>query len=525
MRSFIILAFFAFFTSFQAFAESVAKVIVLKGEVIGHYQGKTTSLKKDDAIPEGMSIETKAKSFAKLLFTDKSQMTVGPESRMDVTQFPKDKPGILTLVKGQLRSQVTKNYMDQKDKDKSKLFVKTETAAMGVRGTDFQVSFNEVNKATALVTFEGRVAMVQLHDALPQMNQVSLEKMVSSSVAVTVEKGQFSGANPDLNRATIPTKIALAQLNTLEQNTTFVSDGSQRSPSSEAPSDAVRSVQPPGVAGQEFASTPEVLNKLSESASPSMNPPAEGFYDPKTGALAPKAGGLVDLKTAAYIPPPKDAAFDSATGTFEMPASVGKVDPATGSFTNDNYTLSESGEFVPKEATTGTAAKESNTPPPPVSMTDPAAMAQLPPPPTDFQMAPANSPATKGDKERAPASTPGSSPGAKAPSANGTAPSASSKQDVFVAPPAKMMGGDMNTIKQDFAMKGPGAAVSGNASANGAPGAARTPATINPNDFNTGRLLQDKFNQINTNQTNQVIQQEQQQKIINQNSRVNFQFK
>lgn len=89
-------------------------------------------------------------------------MNLGPNSQMVINAFPKKEAGIITLVKGQIRSQVTKDYMEMEDKSKSKLYIKTKTAAMGIRGTDFQVNFNPQNQNTSLITFEGKVAMATL---------------------------------------------------------------------------------------------------------------------------------------------------------------------------------------------------------------------------------------------------------------------------------------------------------------------------------------------------------------------------
>ena len=121
---------------------------------------------------------------------------------MKIKEFPKSDAGIIQLMKGQIRSKVTKDYMNMKDKNKSKLFIKTKTAAMGVRGTDFQVNYNPINEATSLVTFEGNVVMAQLTN-LGEMavTQNNLEQVVSSDQAVSVKKGQYSGASPKTPRA------------------------------------------------------------------------------------------------------------------------------------------------------------------------------------------------------------------------------------------------------------------------------------------------------------------------------------
>src|SRR5690606_40301890 len=44
--------------------------------------------------------------------------------------------GVINVLSGKIRSKVTKNYLDM-DQDKSKLFVKSKSAVMGIRGTDF----------------------------------------------------------------------------------------------------------------------------------------------------------------------------------------------------------------------------------------------------------------------------------------------------------------------------------------------------------------------------------------------------
>ena len=138
----------------------VAKVIILKGTVNAFFKdGKAVQVQIDQWLPEGAKITTQDKSFVKLLFIDKSQMNLGPKSEMEIASFPKNEAGIISLVKGQLRSKVTKDYMQMDDKSKSKLYIKTKSAAMGIRGTDFQVNFNEANQNTSLITFERAVAM------------------------------------------------------------------------------------------------------------------------------------------------------------------------------------------------------------------------------------------------------------------------------------------------------------------------------------------------------------------------------
>src|SRR5690606_25802001 len=175
------------FTSvLYAATEEVAKAIIVRGKALAQSpDGKVVQVNKGMWFKEGTQIRTEDKSFVKLIFVDKSQMNLGPNSHMKIDTFPQNDPGIVTLVKGQLRSKVTKNYMEMEQKNKSKLFIKTKTAAMGVRGTDFQVNYTPETNFTALVTFEGAVAMAKIDEVAGGvvLDQNRLEQAVSSENA------------------------------------------------------------------------------------------------------------------------------------------------------------------------------------------------------------------------------------------------------------------------------------------------------------------------------------------------------
>ncbi|MCP4913171.1 MAG: FecR domain-containing protein [Oligoflexia bacterium] len=374
--------------SLQVFAnKGVAKVIILKGKAEAEIDGKKTPLKKGMWLPEGVTVETQPKSFTKLLFVDKSSMNVGPKSQMKISAFPKKEAGIITLMKGQIRSKVTKNYMDIKDKSKSKLFIKTKTAAMGVRGTDFQVNFNPINNATSLVTFEGAVAMARFDNlarsaaSAGRFNQRALERVVSSESAVMVRKGQYSGASPKMERVTVPVKISPIQLETLKNN-----EAASLNKGSSGPKKTFRSVLPPGVDGKSFANDGKEMEKEMASnlgkgamkeikkeivkemalAGPSVG--AEGMIDQNTGAIAPTAGGFVDLGTAQYIPPPPGSAYDPVADVYIPPPNVGRIDFETGDFVNDHYELTPEGEFIAKDNAGGPEGRgpaDAGAPPPP----------------------------------------------------------------------------------------------------------------------------------------------------------------
>lgn len=326
-------------------ADNVAKVVIMRGMVKAKFSdGSVVDVKNDQSLPEGATLQTADKSFVKLLFIDKSQMNLGPNSQMVINAFPKKEAGIITLVKGQIRSQVTKDYMDNEDKDKSKLYIKTKTAAMGIRGTDFQVNYNPVNNNTALITFEGKVAMSHLGKEMrgERLNQAALERVVSSDKAVMVTQGQISAVNLNVaERAMIPTKLGTKQIEALEANETGLKDPSTNVDSSKQ----FRNPIPPGADGATFTSSSAEMDKeiskmgldvkqpgiaIAQASAATSNP--EGYFNVNTGEYKLPAGSIVDLKTVNIVPPPTNAVFDANSGTFAVPETFGKIDKATGEY-------------------------------------------------------------------------------------------------------------------------------------------------------------------------------------------------
>ncbi len=379
--------------------KKVARVIILRGQVKAKTDSKIISLKKGMWLSEGSVIQTAPRSFCKLLFIDKSQMSLGPKSKMQIETFPKEKAGIINLLNGQLRAKISKNYMNMGSNNKSKLFIKTKSAAMGVRGTDFQVNFNRENMVTSLVTFEGAVAMARLDEQVNQVSQKALERMVSSKDAVIVVKGQYSGVDQASPKATPPTKINPTQLETLKgttNNAKFLNKSAHHTPAEPAKKQ-FRSPVPPGVNAKAFANSSKGLEKSVVAVTGvklvtqvKQQVAKEDYQDPKWAANkmpettedAPKAGGYLDLKTALYIPPPEDSMFDSNTGVFVPPPTIGTMDPITGGYEAPaGWILAPTGEFVvdpaivvidraPASLPDGTLPPPTTTllPPPPIVM-------------------------------------------------------------------------------------------------------------------------------------------------------------
>lgn len=201
--------------------QKVAKAIITRGNVKAHLpDGSTIKVKKGTWLDEGTKVVTAPKSFVKFLFTDKSQMNLGPNSELEIAKFDGKKAGIINLMKGSLRSKVTKNYLEKEKQAKSKLFIKTKSAAMGVRGTDFMVHFDPRNQFTNLDVISGAVAMAPIIDdgMAKSLDRSALEGLVSSKSAVLVKKGQFTNAFKGQKKAAKPRPIPKEKLKSLQKN-------------------------------------------------------------------------------------------------------------------------------------------------------------------------------------------------------------------------------------------------------------------------------------------------------------------
>lgn len=358
MKPFRVLLFASLTFSFigNLYANDVAKVVILKGQVKAKLaDGSVIDIKADQSIPEGAVLQTAEKSFVKLIFIDKSQMNLGPNSQMIINAFPKKEAGIITLVKGQIRSQVTKDYMEMDDKSKSKLYIKTKTAAMGIRGTDFQVNFNAENQNTSLITFEGKVAMANIERNAREehFDQSRLERVVSSERAVMVEHGQISAVNLNIaERAMTPTLLGKTQIEALKTNETGVKE------STENDKKQYRNPLPPGADSKIFSNIAQTQAPTSE---PTKKNDPNGFFNSKSGEYKLPAGSIVDLKTVNIVPPPANAVYDPNSKTYVVPETFGKIDKTTGEYkAPDGLKLGTDGKFILVDAKAYLKSQEVN---------------------------------------------------------------------------------------------------------------------------------------------------------------------
>ncbi|MDD0853127.1 FecR family protein [Halobacteriovorax sp. GB3] len=330
-----------FLFSISSHALMYAKVLKVRGTVTKLLPGaiRANTVKVGDRLPEDTSIVTGSKSFVRISFENKSTVSLGPSSKLVVASVKANSPSVISLLKGQIRSKVEKD----KSKNINKLFIKTKTAALGVRGTDFQTVFNPQNNVTSLLTYEGKVAMVKVdkktealrYEKAREEKEVSrekgqgpkleskkqykkelledspehLEKALSTEKVVEVQKGQFSGVSQTLTRASEPVKISPVQFTVLYKNTGLREKGELKA---------------------KVVSLSE-KDKSKTIAQADQTAPPEGYYDEQSGKYAPKSGGLLDLSSGLYIPPAKDAPFDPKNKVY-VPTKEGRIDVVTGEY-------------------------------------------------------------------------------------------------------------------------------------------------------------------------------------------------
>jgi hypothetical protein len=320
--------------SLPALAEkNVAVVKLIKGEVFHVLRADRKALKVDDWVQEGAVIRTGKKSFVKLIFLDKSQMNVGPNSEMRIEKFSDKETGVIDLVKGRIRSHVTKDYL-QIEKQKTKIFVKTQMAVLGVRGTDFMIATN--GKTTSAVLFEGSVIFSKLESGGNNLDK--LESMLDRGVRLF--PGEFSVMQAERIMPTVPALLNIQQRERLQRNVQMDRSAGQKSNSS-------KSVVPTGLTGQVVGSSSEVLSDQVEKVRPTDGPASsnpDGYVD--GDKLKPANGSFLEVESGVVIPPGPDSVLDRNSNTYIPGPANGSVEEDGSYRPPKNMRLTDDGKLM-----------------------------------------------------------------------------------------------------------------------------------------------------------------------------------
>jgi hypothetical protein len=169
-------------------AEVVGKITQVEGRVDFLKGGKLPALqaKLDDGVEVGDVLRTKSLSKAQITFMDNTVITISPEARIAIEEYMFD-PGqgkrsaVLQLFQGLAHVVVSKLYKVAEPD----FVVKTNTAVMGVRGTDFGLRI--LPNSSTILNFEGKTEVGNIY---PEVGELLFKKADKIAFAYS-----FGGGN------------------------------------------------------------------------------------------------------------------------------------------------------------------------------------------------------------------------------------------------------------------------------------------------------------------------------------------
>ena len=187
----VVLAILAFqagmLTNAQA-ADVVGRLTQVEGrvDILRGGQLPAIPVKLNDGVQVGDVIRTKSTSKAQITFIDNSTMTISPESRVGIEAYMFDssqnkRNAVVQLFQGLAHVAVSKIFKAAEPD----FVVKSQTAIMGVRGTDFGVRIYP--NSSDVLNFEG---LLQVGNILPKVSQLFLRAF---KVAYSFGTGGASG--------------------------------------------------------------------------------------------------------------------------------------------------------------------------------------------------------------------------------------------------------------------------------------------------------------------------------------------
>lgn len=199
-------------SSSSAFAEAdFAEVTLAKGRASATLPNseKTLILSEHLKLPAGAKITTAYSSYVRLkLLSDSSTVNIGPNSTLEIKKSAESGTNLMNLITGKLRAIVEKSTNGD---HKEKMIVTTKNTSMGIRGTDFVVTYDAKKNLTSLMTFSGRVAMVSLTPG------VSPEAALAGN-PVLVGPGTFSTMGQNAARPTPPAVMPASTLKEMKKD-------------------------------------------------------------------------------------------------------------------------------------------------------------------------------------------------------------------------------------------------------------------------------------------------------------------
>jgi hypothetical protein len=182
------------FSSVSIAETEVGKVTHLSGPLFArNADGATRALSVNSAVDQGDTLVTGKKTYARIKFTDNSEINMRPDTELKVSQYnfdqakPREDKIVMSLIKGGMRA-LTGMIGKRGDRDSYQLL--TDTAVTGIRGTTYECkicagncgplpdglylfvlegTINVSNKAGSQDVGAGQYLYVQTMDSIPKI--------------------------------------------------------------------------------------------------------------------------------------------------------------------------------------------------------------------------------------------------------------------------------------------------------------------------------------------------------------------
>ena len=312
-----------------------SKVLKIRGKASAKYPGKKPFLLKKGSVIKGNAlVATRKKSFVLIQTMDGSRISLGPNGKIVLSQKDKSKPTLVELLKGKIRGQVSK-LAKPKEGYEHKMILKTRSASLGVRGTDFVVVYNPKNHITSNITLKGEVDIYKKPDeeiyesireefdeggrtvVYSQGNQLENEADQLKHYSVkSIKKGKFSGAFPSYEEPLSSVKISPLQAHALQKNQ-GLNEGKKGNILT-----GDYNLKKDYNKNDFLVPSPQRNTRIAKNKYNSVKQNEDGV----------RPGGNVDLNTGIYIAPPSGAKWDKDNQIYLMPKGLGGVDSQTGSY-------------------------------------------------------------------------------------------------------------------------------------------------------------------------------------------------
>ncbi|AZZ37956.1 hypothetical protein CIK05_14475 [Bdellovibrio sp. qaytius] len=193
--------------------ETYGLLMIVKGQVqVAKMKTQPVSAKVGGKVYPQDTIITGKDSRAKIVMSDRNIINVLPETKIRIDQYindTKEKNVRLSLIEGKIRTNVEQKY----DNNENKFEIKTPSAIVGVRGTQFLTSYNKSSNTTGVTTFRGEVIFRGLDKTSDKLTE-----------AVLVKRGETS-ENESGRKPGSPVKMSPSEFKRIEGDTAVRKEG------------------------------------------------------------------------------------------------------------------------------------------------------------------------------------------------------------------------------------------------------------------------------------------------------------